>query len=102
MSSPRWITPDETKELMDRARRLLRQNGYTYDGEPGEKLAEAKLGQIRVVLDVKERVFVHDFVADVLVFDFKTGGIREVYGSTARNALLYLREAMVLEDLADV
>lgn len=89
-------------ELMDRARYLLKAGDYSYEGIPGKKLAEAKLGQVRITLDMDKLVFVSDFVADVLVFDHDTSGIRECYGSTARNALLYLREKMVLDDLANV
>ena len=94
MSDPRWITTEETKELIDRAVYLLKN---TYMG-----WSVVKVGNVQVLLDANSDVYVSDAVAHVMIFDYSTGGIRELYGSSARNALLDLRKNMVLDDLANV
>ena len=44
---------------------------------------------------------VNDTVAGVMAADYETGAIREVFGSTAYNVLLKMREMMVLDDVAN-
>ena len=102
MSDPRWITPDELIELIDRSYRLLRKAGYTIKGRPVFVTGQAEVGGIKITLTANGDVTLTDRVASVLVFDYDTKGIKECYGSTARNVLLELRENMVLDDLADV
>ena len=88
--SPRWIRPDEVTELQERALRLL-----------GDK-SKAQLGHVTVTMNAEGAVRVEDAIAGVLRFDAETSGISECFGSTALNALIYLRENMVLDDLASV
>jgi hypothetical protein len=102
MPEPRWITPDELKELIRRALRCLDGAGYVYEGTPKAITGQAVLGHVKVTLTANGDVVIGDYVANVLTFDYETHGIRECYGSTARNALIFLRQNMVLEDLADV
>lgn len=102
MPDPRWTTPEEIRELVDRALVCLDRAGYTINGRPTHIVGQAILEEIKVTLTANGDVTITDTVAGVCTFDYRTRGIKECYGSTARNVLLRLRELMVLDDLADV
>lgn len=102
MPDPRWTTTEELQELINRARVCLDRAGYTIKGRPTHVVGQAILEGIQITLTANGDVTISDSVAGVCTFDYETQGIKECFGSTARNVLLRLRELMVLDDLADV
>ena len=100
----RWITAEEAAELICRAKTLLGRICYRTNGEYRRSsglLAVVQLGGVTIKLTTRADVHIEDVVAGVITFDYDSGGIKELYGSTAKNALEALRMNMVLDDLAD-
>lgn len=95
-----WITPEEARELFERAKLLILTRGKTTNVE-GVEITKFATPQVTLLRDASWGTLgIEDAVAEVGVFSWDTGGVREIYGSTARNVLLKLREIMVLEDIA--
>ena len=100
----RWINAEQIGELIQRAKTVLKRQGADIV-RPHSKtvvIRSAEFHGIVIKHYYDDRVTVEDQVADVITFDWSSGGVKECYGSTAFNVLETLRANMVLDDLADV
>jgi hypothetical protein len=98
--SRRWISSKEIGELFRRASFLIDHRGD--DSVDDRYVSRFETPMFTVILCTEDILRIDDRVATVMVADYGDGGIREVYGSTARNVLLAMRKIMVLEDVAGV
>lgn len=104
----RWITPEEIRELYERSVKLLETRGLKQpDGEvqfsgrhQGVEVSVYKCLTSGIALE--HTINVADIVAGVATFDADTGAVKEIFGSTALNALDTMRKLMVLDDVANV
>jgi len=101
----RYCTGEEIAELFKRAKLLLDTQGVDESKDPHgtcNKSYSNKELMVQIRLDDNGLMYVEDSVAGVMTACYETGGIRECFGSTAKNVLVKLRKAMILEDLAGV
>ena len=101
----KWLTPEEVRELIDRAKRLLRSDGVDSDNDIYSRRFIATrdaLNTIEIFHFRDGTLAVGDPNATVMTADFDTGAIREFFGGSARGVLLRMRDLMLLDDLANV
>lgn len=98
--SKRWISTKEIGELFRRAKYLLDHRGD--DNVDDRYVLRFETPHFTVILSKEDVITIDDRVASVMVADYSNGGIREIYGSTAKNVLIAMRKIMVLEDVAGV
>ena len=98
--SKRWMSAKEIGELFRRAKYLLVHRGD--DRVDDRYISRFETPHLTVLLGKEDILYIDDRVATVMVADYADGGIREIYGSTAKNVLRNMRKLMVLEDVAGV
>ena len=99
----RWTTGEEIAEIYRRAKYLIDTQGVVARGYPAGSSIQKDFrhGELTICLTGEGLLLVNDTVAGVMAADYETGAIREVFGSTAYNVLLKMREMMVLDDVAN-
>lgn len=104
----RWISPEGLRELYDRGKLMLRFRGSpTTSSDCQYKLEHSGDNVVFIYhnhhVAGKNTLLICDRMARLVTYDWESGGVQSLGGGAgAQVALEALRQAMVLDDLANV